>query len=78
MPSSLVRLVSSRGIHAASVVEAVQQLLTGGQLIDVRIRCGDHGPSDGIGAHKLVLAAASPKLLVGTLLFMDCTRVQHE
>ena len=26
-------------------------------------RCRDHQPSDGLGAHKLVLAAASPDFL---------------
>ena len=49
-------------------VDSIQTLLTDGGSIDVRVRCKDHQPSDGLGAHKLVLAAASPHFLKQQLL----------
>ena len=35
--------------------------------MDVRVRCKDHQPLDGLGAHRLVLAAASPDFLRSAL-----------
>ena len=40
-----------------------QSLLADESSVDVRVRCKDHQPLDGLGAHKLVLAAASPDFL---------------
>jgi len=41
----------------------LQELLSEGNFVDVRLSCSDHSPSDGLGSHKLVLAGASPDLL---------------
>ncbi len=41
------------------LVEEIQALLASGTSVDVRVRCKDHQPSDGLGAHKLVLASTS-------------------
>ena len=59
--TDLIQL-ASRG-QPSTLVGSVQQLLTHGSLIDVRIRCRDHNSADGLGAHRLVLAAASPGFL---------------
>ena len=41
-----------------SLLTSIQSQVSGDQ-VDVRIRCSDHeNPLDGLGAHKLVLAAA--------------------
>ena len=52
-----------------------QNLLTDEGSVDVRIRCKDHQPLDGLGAHQLVLAAASPdflrKVLSGKKMFLN-------
>ena len=48
--------------------EAIQSLVADSRSVDVRIRCKDHNPSDGLGAHKLMLAAASPNLLKMVML----------
>ena len=37
----------------------------------IKFRCGDHAPSDGIGAHKMVLSAASPAFLKPALVCPD-------
>lgn len=58
----------TRGESSAKLVEAIQTLLAEGTSVDVRVRCKDHQPSDGLGAHKLVLAAASPTFLKEAIL----------
>ena len=50
------------------LVEAVQSLIADSSTVDVRVRCKDHQPSDGLGAHRLILAAASPDFLKELLL----------
>ena len=50
------------------LVEAVQALIADSSTVDVRVRCKDHQPSDGLGAHRLILAAASPDFLKDLLL----------
>lgn len=45
------------------LIEAIQTLIEDRTSVDVRVRCKDHLPSDGLGAHKLILAAASPMFL---------------
>ena len=42
-------------------------MLTDERSVDVRVRCKDHQPLDGLGAHQLVLAAASPDFLCNVL-----------
>ena len=45
----------------ANLLVSIQSQVSGNQ-VDVRIRCSDHENSlDGLGAHKLVLAAARYK-----------------
>ena len=44
-----------------------QSLLTDGSSVDVRVRCKDHQALDGLGAHRLILAAASPDFLKSIL-----------
>jgi len=61
--SGMMRLVSS-----TNLMESIQSLVTDRGSVDVRIRCKDHQPSDGLGAHKVILAAASPTFLAPTLL----------
>ena len=53
------------------LVEAIQTLIADRSAVDVRVRCKDHQPSDGLGAHRLILAAASPDFL--KLLLLDAT-----
>ena len=38
----------------------------------MRICCSDHSPSDGLGAHRAMLAAASPRLLGPWLQSEEC------
>ena len=59
-----VRLVSG-----SDWVESIQIWATDRRTVDVRIRCKDHQPSDGLGAHKVLLAAASPDFL--SLVLVD-------
>jgi hypothetical protein len=56
------------GQTSSKIVEAIQSLIADGSSVDVRVRCKDHQPSDGLGAHKLILAAASPTYLKDILL----------
>ena len=42
------------------------------RFVDVRICCSDHSPSDGLGAHRAMLAAASPRLLGPWLQSEEC------
>ena len=42
------------------------------RFVDVRICCSDHSPSDGLGAHRAMLAAASPRLLGPWLQSEQC------
>lgn len=54
------------------LVESIQSLIAErSSPIDVRVRCKDHQPSDGLGAHRLILAAASPNYLKEMLLQVD-------
>jgi len=54
-------------IHVERLASGLQELLCEGSFVDVRICCSDHSPSDGLGAHRAVLAAASPFLLAPNL-----------
>ena len=54
-------------IHLDQLALGLQELLCEGRFVDVRICCSDHSPSDGLGAHRAVLAAASPSLLAPSL-----------
>jgi len=57
---SLVRLIN----NASNSFSTSSLSLVSGGSVDVSIRCLDHEHSrDGLGAHKVVLAAASPDLL---------------
>jgi len=56
-------MVSVLHQHVSGVATGLQSLLCQGSFVDVRICCSDHSPSDGLGAHRAVLAAASPSLL---------------
>ena len=49
--------------HVTRLTSGLQDLLCEGRFVDVRICCSDHSPSDGLGAHRAMLAAASPGLL---------------
>ena len=49
--------------HVTRLTCGLQDLLCEGRFVDVRICCSDHSPSDGLGAHRAMLAAASPGLL---------------
>ena len=53
--------------HVDRLAAGLQDLLCEGRFVDVRICCSDHGPSDGLGAHRAMLAAASPGLLAPNL-----------
>lgn len=55
----MIRMTTSRWVNLAP---GLQELLSEGNFVDVRICCSDHSPSDGIGAHRAMLAAASPLL----------------
>ena len=46
----------------AGLAPGLQELLSEGNFVDVRICCSDHSPSDGLGAHRAMLAAASQLL----------------
>jgi len=48
--------------HVERLASGLQGLLCEGSFVDVRICCSDHSPSDGLGAHRVMLAAASPLL----------------
>ena len=50
-------------LHVTRLTTGLQDLLCEGRFVDVRICCSDHSPSDGLGAHRAMLAAASPGLL---------------
>lgn len=54
-------------IHVERLASGLQELLCEGSFVDVRICCSDHSPSDGLGAHRAMLAAASPRLLAPNL-----------
>eukprot|EP00092_Neocalanus_flemingeri_P017907 GFUD01019373.1.p1 GENE.GFUD01019373.1~~GFUD01019373.1.p1 ORF type:complete len:658 (-),score=96.97 GFUD01019373.1:433-2406(-) len=54
-------------IHVERLASGLQELLCEGSFVDVRICCSDHSPSDGLGAHRAMLAAASPLLLAPNL-----------
>ena len=56
------------GQSSAHLVEAIQALIADHASVDVRVRCKDHQPSDGLGAHRLILAAASPNYLKNLML----------
>ena len=49
-------------VHVERLASGLQGLLCEGSFVDVRICCSDHSPSDGLGAHRVMLAAASPLL----------------
>ena len=57
--------------HVFRLATGLQGLLVEGRFVDVRICCSDHGPSDGLGAHRAMLAAASPRLLGPNLQSQD-------
>ena len=52
-----------RMLHVGRLTSGLQDLLCEGRFVDLRICCSDHSPSDGLGAHRAMLAAASPSLL---------------
>jgi len=54
-------------LHVERLASGLQELLCEGSFVDVRICCSDHSPSDGLGAHRAMLAAASPLLLAPNL-----------
>ena len=56
------------GQSSSRLVEAIQALIADHASVDVRVRCKDHQPSDGLGAHRLILAAASPNYLKHLML----------
>ena len=58
---------------SSNLVEAIQTLIADQAPVDVRVRCKDHQPSDGLGAHRLILAAASPNYLKEILLDINNT-----
>jgi len=59
-------------IHVERLAIGLQELLCEGRFVDVRICCSDHSPSDGLGAHRAMLAAASPRLLGPWLQSEEC------
>ena len=64
LPSSRpICLLSRAMLHVTRLTTGLQDLLCEGRFVDVRICCSDHSPSDGLGAHRAMLAAASPGLL---------------
>ena len=56
-------------LHVTRLTTGLQDLLCEGRFVDVRICCSDHSPSDGLGAHRAMLAAASPGLGKAVLRF---------
>ena len=55
-------------LENSTLVEGIQALIADHASVDVRVRCKDHQPSDGLGAHRLILAAASPNYLKNLML----------
>ena len=57
-PGEHQQVTFKNGGQENSLLASIQSQVSGDQ-VDVRIRCSDHdNPLDGLGAHKLVLAAA--------------------